>query len=154
MMMKQWGEGRAPNMAKLSQGSLSAVAVSLGASVLFGAAQFASGRDLSGLPNDVRAPRLAASVSETIAGSGVNRATKADRGLVVADSSGPTRTISVRLNSSPDMSVAIRIPLIKEARNNPVPLLMNSSQRKVACEPVVSVLTEVAKQLQPGRCVT
>jgi hypothetical protein len=24
----------------------------------------------------------------------------------------------------------------------------------VACEPVVSVLTEVAKQLQPGRCVT
>jgi hypothetical protein len=26
--------------------------------------------------------------------------------------------------------------------------------RKVACEPVVSVLTEVAKQLQPGRCVT
>jgi len=24
----------------------------------------------------------------------------------------------------------------------------------VACEPVVSVLTEVAKLLQPGRCVT
>jgi hypothetical protein len=24
----------------------------------------------------------------------------------------------------------------------------------VACEPPVSVLTEIAKQLQPGRCVT
>jgi hypothetical protein len=24
----------------------------------------------------------------------------------------------------------------------------------VACEPVVSVLTEIARQLQPGRCVT
>jgi hypothetical protein len=24
----------------------------------------------------------------------------------------------------------------------------------VACEPAVSMLTEVAKQLQPGRCVT
>ena len=33
---------------------------------------------------------------------------------------------------------------------------MNSGSRKtaVACEPVVSVLTEVAKLLQPGRCVT
>jgi hypothetical protein len=26
--------------------------------------------------------------------------------------------------------------------------------RTVACEPVVSVLTEVAKQLPPGRCIT
>jgi len=24
----------------------------------------------------------------------------------------------------------------------------------VACEPVVSLLTEIARQLQPGRCVT
>ena len=29
-----------------------------------------------------------------------------------------------------------------------------SRRQMVACEPVVSVLTEVAKQLQPGRCVT
>jgi hypothetical protein len=44
----------------------------------------------------------------------------------------------------------------KEARNTP-PAPTVSKQpvgRTVACEPVVSVLTEVAKQLQPGRCVT
>ena len=37
------------------------------------------------------------------------------------------------------------------------PSLFNSGDRRkatVACEPMVSVLTEVAKQLQPGRCVT
>jgi hypothetical protein len=35
-------------------------------------------------------------------------------------------------------------------------LVTKSGKRKltVACEPVVSVLTEVAKQLEPGRCVT
>jgi hypothetical protein len=34
--------------------------------------------------------------------------------------------------------------------------MLKSGDRKnaVACEPVVSVLTEVAKLLQPGRCVT
>jgi hypothetical protein len=34
--------------------------------------------------------------------------------------------------------------------------MMKSGGQKtaVACEPVVSVLTEVAKLLQPGRCVT
>jgi hypothetical protein len=36
------------------------------------------------------------------------------------------------------------------------PLLTKSGDRKatVACEPPVSVLTEVAKRLQPGRCIT
>jgi hypothetical protein len=28
------------------------------------------------------------------------------------------------------------------------------SKATAACEPVVSVLTEVAKRLQPGRCIT
>jgi hypothetical protein len=33
-------------------------------------------------------------------------------------------------------------------------VLMKPGRTAVACEPVVSVLTEVAKLLQPGRCVT
>ncbi len=46
-----------------------------------------------------------------------------------------------------------------DARNGPaaLPSLFKSGDRRkatVACEPMVSVLTEVAKQLQPGRCVT
>ena len=45
----------------------------------------------------------------------------------------------------------------KEARNRQgPPLIDRSGARKtaVAAEPVVSVLTEVAKLLEPGRCVT
>jgi hypothetical protein len=37
-------------------------------------------------------------------------------------------------------------------------MLIKSEEQKakatVACEPVVSVLTDIAKRLQPGRCVT
>jgi hypothetical protein len=44
-----------------------------------------------------------------------------------------------------------------QARNgSSAPALTRSGDRKmmVACEPVVSVLTEVVRLLQPGRCVT
>jgi hypothetical protein len=47
--------------------------------------------------------------------------------------------------------------VVKETRNRPpAPGLTKPGDRKlrVACEPVVSTLTEVAKLLQPGRCVT
>ena len=54
------------------------------------------------------------------------------------------------------------MPIVKKpetaARNGPLPSpsLFKSGDRKppVGCEPMFSVLTEVAKQLQPGRCVT
>ena len=55
----------------------------------------------------------------------------------------------------------VRIPLTKEAREATRPRFLlpiksgqNQSKPMVACEPVVSVLTEVAHRLQPGRCVT
>ncbi len=73
-----------------------------------------------------------------------------------------TRTVSLPLYGLSDTSVLVRIPVAWEARNGPsTPLVTKSGDRKsgdrkltVACEPVVSVLTEIAKQLQPGRCVT
>jgi hypothetical protein len=68
-----------------------------------------------------------------------------------------TRTISVSVDGLSDTSILVRVPVArKEARNtSPAPVLTNKPVgRTVACEPVVSVLTEVAKQLQPGRCVT
>lgn len=70
-----------------------------------------------------------------------------------------TRTISLRFNALSDTSVLVRVPVAKEARNMPpAPGVKPSGDRNrrmtVACEPVVSVLTEVAKLLQPGRCVT
>jgi hypothetical protein len=85
----------------------------------------------------------------------------------VAASAVPTRTISLRLDALSDTSVLVRVPAAKEAGqeagNGPPappasspPAVTKSGDRKmaVACEPVVSVLTEVAKLLQPGRCVT
>lgn len=94
----------------------------------------------------------------------VNRALKADRGTVRL-SRMEGRTVSVRLESLPDASIVIQIP----ARDRVVDHLVagdratkprssraptSQARRTIACEPVVSVLTDIAKQLGPGRCVT
>jgi hypothetical protein len=125
----------------LSGGIFGAIAVTL----TFGAVQFASGRDLSGVS-------LASAASSE---AGINRAAKADRAVVATGSPARTQTISLRLNGLSDTSVLVRMPLAQAAR----PSTSSSSftlpgERKLACEPVVSVLTEVASRLQPGRCVT
>ena len=92
----------------------------------------------------------------------INRSAKADRAAGPAGSAEQTQTISLRPESLSDTSVLVRVPVVKkpetDARNGPAaPSLFKSGDRRkttVACEPMVSVLTEVAKQLQPGRCVT
>ena len=66
---------------------------------------------------------------------------------------------SLRVDGVADTSVLVRVPVAKEAasetRARPAaPALMKPGKTAVACEPMVSVLTEVAKLLQPGRCVT
>jgi hypothetical protein len=130
-------------MSQLSRGILGVMAVSL----TLGAAQFALGRDLSGRPQDP-----AATTEATI-----NRAVKADRAVGVAGSGVQTQTISLRFDGLSDTSVLVRIPVAREARNGPTaPAVKKSGDRKLAmaCEPVVSVLTEVAKLLEPGRCIT
>jgi hypothetical protein len=134
-------------MSQLATAILGAIAVSL----TCGAVQFALGRDLSGImPQPSRDSATA-----------VNRVAKADRAAGVAAAAQSTKTISFRVAGLSDTSVLVRIPLAREGRNNPPAkppsrFLTKSSDRKltVACEPVVSVLTEVAKLLQPGRCVT
>jgi hypothetical protein len=110
----------------------------------FGAVQLALGRDLAGIG---QAPSGTPEAT-------INRAAKADRAGVVA-SGALTRTVSLRFDGLSDTSVLIRIPVVREARGGSSSV-MKSGDRKmaVACEPVVSVLTEIAKLLQPGRCVT
>lgn len=130
-------------MSQKVTGIFAALAVSLA----FGAMQFASGHDLTvGLatPGDPAAP-------------GVNRAAKADREAVLPEATIATRTISIHVDKVPDTSVVVRVPLSHQARSTPpAPLLLRSNEGKnaVACEPSVSVLTEIAKRLQPGRCIT
>src|SRR5882672_6571889 len=137
-------------MSQLSRGILGAIAVSL----TFGAA-LAANRDLRGT-------QVSAASSEAVNTSeAINRVNKADRADGAAGSAAPTRTISLRLDALTATSVLIRLPVTqgngKEARNNvPAPPVVKPPARKtaVACEPPVSVLTEVAKRLEPGRCVT
>jgi hypothetical protein len=136
-------------MSQLSRGIFGAIAVSL----TFGAVQFASGRDLGSRQNPLGQQDPAGTSAAAI-----NRAAKADRAAGVAGLAVQMRTISLRLESLSDTSVLIRIPVAREAQNSssaPSSLTKSGDRRAtVACEPVVSILTEVAKQLQPGRCVT
>jgi hypothetical protein len=130
-------------MSQTSRGIFGAIAISL----TLGAIPFAAGRDLTGGPQDTAGTPA----------SDINRAAKADREAGVKASAEPTRTILLRLDSLSDTSVLVRIPVAREARSNSsAPLLTKPSDRKmtVACDPMVSTLTEVASQLQPGRCVT
>jgi hypothetical protein len=131
------------HMSQLSRGIFAGLAVSL----TLGAAQFALGRDLTG---DVQDPQGAPQAL-------VNRAAKTDRAAAVVRSEVPTQTISLQLNGFSDTSVLVRIPVAQAAgKGSSAPSLLKSGNDKptVACEPVVSVLTEIAKQLAPGRCVT
>jgi hypothetical protein len=128
-------------MSQIRNGVFAALAVS----ATLGAAQLASGHDLIGRR------QVAATASE----EGVNRAAKANRDVAKV-APGKARTIALRFKELADTSVLIRVPVAKEeVRNRPVaPVKPGKSKNAVACEPPVSVLTEVAKLLEPGRCVT
>jgi hypothetical protein len=137
-------------MSQLSKGIFGTIAVSLTLGTL-GAVQLAAGRDLAAIQDP---PGNSEAVNTFTA---INRAAKADRADGAVGSAAPTRTISLRLEALADTSVLIRLPVTQVARNNvPAPAAVKSQARKatVACEPPVSVLTEVAKRLEPGRCIT
>jgi len=128
-------------MSQIRNGVLAALAVS----ATLGAAQLASGHDLIGRRQ----------VAATTPEEGVNRAATANRDISKV-ATGRERTIALRFKELADTSVLVRVPVAKEeARNRPVaPMKPAKSKNAVACEPPVSVLTEVAKLLEPGRCVT
>ena len=128
-------------MSQIQKGIFGALAIAL----TFGAVQLASGHDLIGRQ----------AVAKGAAAAAVNRAAKMDRAAVPSAGS-QTRTIALKLGNLPDTSVLVRVAVRKdEARNRPVtPPSAKPTGRTIACEPVVSVLTDVAKLLQPGRCIT
>jgi len=135
-------------MSNTGKGLIGALALTLGA---LGAAQLAFGQDLAGSFQSFT------SVSNSVLNHDVNRAAKTDRAPGVTTPAAPMQTISVQLHGVTETSVAVRIPMMQGDHDaTPTPLLTTSAPKKptVACEPVVSVLTAVAKQLQPGRCVT
>ena len=137
-------------MSQIFKAILAALAITAG----FGAVQFASGHDLTG----------GWQLASTAPAADINRAAKADR-VVLRAAPGQTETITIRSVGLDDTSVVVRVPVaqapvtqapvVQEVRNPPAPPARpGTSKMTVACEPPVSVLTEIAKLLQPGRCVT
>jgi hypothetical protein len=145
------------------------VSAALALSLMSGAAELARGRDLSTAAGTVSTAVVTASFAPLArarfpsrgdladGASPVNRSSKADRVAPLAGSPASTQTISVKLQSFSDTTFLVRIPVATVITPAAAPAPAKPAMRNkpmVACEPVVSPLTEVAKRLEPGRCVT
>ena len=158
-------------MSNIRRGILSAVAVTLS----LGAAHFAFGEDLtvgmrsSGMPDQAidrggktdRAPVLAQPVAPT-------------QTISIHVDRVPSTSVLVRIPAArdekggKDQGRATQDSLKQDSANQgsanptaapegnaaPAPQRAKDPLKTVACEPVVSVLTDIAKHLQPGRCIT
>jgi hypothetical protein len=140
-------------MSNMASGILGAVAATLALGAVH--LEVASGNDLLG-----PARRGDASLMAPAATQAIDRTAKGDRGAV-APVSPDGVTLSFRLPGIADQSVVMRVPTgaaVEALRKTPAPagLSGNGAPRRqaIACEPVVSTLTAVAKQLEPGRCIT
>jgi hypothetical protein len=127
-------------MLQIRKAFLVAAAVTL----TLGAVQLASGHDL------VNGWQAASEQPSHL----VNRAGKADHLADRKPFAVPTKTVSLRLNDLAATSVLLRIPSAQARTTKPPTLLRNHREATLACEPMVSALTEVASLLPPGRCVT
>ena len=140
-------------MSQLIMGITGALVLSV---ISGGAAEFARGRDLSPVadhPSPVTQSLSSQSHSSNGGTSPVNRGSKADRTSAPAGSPASTETVSLKFDGFSDTTFLFRAPV---AAANPLSVPAKPLLRRpmVACEPMVSVLTDVAKRLQPGRCVT
>lgn len=140
-------------MSNMASGVLGAVAATLALGAVH--LEVASGNDLLG-----PAQRGDAALTAPAATQAVDRAAKGDRGVVTPAADGVT--LSFRVPGVADQSVMMRVPTgaaVEALRKTPAPAGASSGngaprRQAIACEPVVSVLTAVAKQLEPGRCIT
>jgi len=115
--------------------------------------EIASGRAL-----DRRAPDDARLQTGTTVATAVNRTTKGDRSEASSNTA-EARTIIFQHPDLQSTTVALRLwdtanaakirPALKDGKAP-----ADKPKQAVACEGVVSALTEVAKQLEAGRCVT
>lgn len=140
-------------MSKISNGFFGLLAVS----TAFGVTQFASGSDLG---SDSVQTLKDAIENESVV-TVVNRDAKSDQSEIVKTSSGSPQTLTFQLRGGSNISFLVRLPAvsapIETARSNPSLNSVQPATRRhalLACEPVVSILTSIAKQLPSGRCVT
>ena len=142
----------------ISKGIVSAIALTMA----FGAVAW--GRDL------VKEGDAGALLTADASAAAINRSAKADRAAQPAGHALQSQTYSLRLHSLSDTSVLIRVPMAAErvpmarapeaveVHGAKAPSMLKvpgeATAMMEACEPSVSVLTEVAKQLRPGRCIS
>lgn len=110
-------------------------------SLTCGAAQLALGGDLG------------SSTAMQTSGATVNRAAKSDRIMRSPLAVAAASTVSIQSTNVADTSIVVRLPKRVAVERLQIPFV-TARKATVACEPVVSVLTDVAKHLEPGRCVT
>ncbi|MGC1563418.1 MAG: hypothetical protein WA820_26725 [Bradyrhizobium sp.] len=135
-------------MSRIKIGILGAIALSLSV----GAAQLALGRDdLSQVQ-----PQVQPGQSSLDGEISVNRGAKADRAMKAPVSHVETRTVALQLTGFSDRSFLVRVPIANGVGKPQAPSVTKPGNPRlmVACEPVVSMLVDEARQLQPGRCVT
>jgi hypothetical protein len=138
------GEGR--DMSRVASGILAAVA----ATFAFGAVHLAGATGSSRLMSD-RLNETGLSVASMT--STVNRNAKADRAAGAAID-GRSVTMAFEVPALPNTTLIVRVPTENAANTPPKsPERSSPARRTTACEPSVSVLTSVAKQLQPSRCL-
>jgi hypothetical protein len=121
-----------------------------------------------GMASDRGGPNDASLQSAPDISAAVNRYAKADR-VATVKSSVPSTTLAFRLVGLKQTTIVMRLPIgdvndRQTASDGPavVPAKNGISREPgtkagktmIACELVVSPLTEVAKQLGPGRCLT
>ncbi len=129
---------------------------------MFGAIQYASGNDLSGSSLRGTLTDRDTAISTASFTPAVNRIAKGDRDTTPAKLDAG-QTLSFQVHGLTDMSVLLRLagpapaPKVQEtpaSTKATPPADIKPRKATVACEPPVSMLTEVARSLQPGRCVT
>ena len=128
---------------------------------MFGAIQYASGNDLSGSSLRGTLTERDTAIPSASFTPAVNRTAKGDRDTTPVKLD-PGQTLSFHVHGLTDTSVLLRLagPAPKAQPDKPAstkatpPVDIKPRKATVACEPPVSMLTEVARTLQPGRCVT
>lgn len=133
-------------MSHMASGILGTVAAALALGAVH--LEVASGNDPLG-----PVQRGDASLSSTT--PDVNRAVKGDR--LASGKSNEGVTISFKVPGATDSSVALRVPTGEAGADKRAPSSASNTtprRQQVACELTVSQMTAVAKQLQPGRCLT
>ncbi len=142
-------------MAYLASGTLGAVA----AVMAFGAVHLEAANDTLGSALGGDASIITPARAEDAVITAVDRSAKGDREAVASPTGG--LTLSFKLPGLPDTSVVMRVPVGEAAdalRKAPASTTgsgrgSSAASRPVACEPVVSVLTDVAKRLEAGRWI-